>query len=55
MKALALIIALNFTLLSCMKSREDYRKAIDTTIQKEESRDEREKGSNDAEGMGMDE
>ncbi len=41
-------------LMSCMKSREDYKNAIGD-VQKEESRGERDRGSNDAEGMGMDE
>lgn len=42
-----------------MKSKEEYRQAIDE-VQKEESAEkqeevERSRGSNDAEGMGMDE
>ena len=43
--------------VSCMKSKEEYRQAIDD-IQREEEAPEnpqRSRGSNDAEGMGMDE
>jgi hypothetical protein len=48
---------------SCMKSKEDYRQAItdiqaEEEIQREEADEgnaQRSRGSNDAEGMGMDE
>lgn len=43
--------------VSCMKSKEDYRQAIDEIQREEEApvNPERSRGSNDAEGMGMDE
>lgn len=59
-----LSLALMITIASsCMKSKEDYREAISDIqeqqdIQREEAderNDQRSRGSNDAEGMGMDE
>jgi hypothetical protein len=49
--AMTLIVA-----ASCMKTREDYRQALDG-IQKEEEapNPDRARGSNDADGMGMNE
>jgi hypothetical protein len=59
-----LTTAILLTVLSgCMKSKEDYRQAIEQ-VQKEEyneakdhqrQEERRERGSNDREGMGMDE
>ncbi len=52
MKAL-LLMMIFLTFYSCMKTREEYKDAID--VQKQESREDRDRGSNDKEGMGMDE
>ncbi len=56
-----LMVLTILTMASCMKSKEDYKQAI-TEIQEEESQemqkeeaDQRSRGSNDADGMGMDE
>jgi hypothetical protein len=64
MKYIFMIITI-FTVTSCMKSKEEYKQAIhqiqaEEEVQKEEAveRDgssQRSRGSNDAEGMGMDE
>jgi hypothetical protein len=56
MKALTFTVCIFFA-ISCMKSKEEYRQAIDEIQREEEApgNPERSRGSNDAEGMGMDE
>jgi hypothetical protein len=63
MKNLIIFPILFVAVCSCMKSKEDYRQAIEQ-VQKEEyneardhqrQEERRERGSNDREGMGMDE
>ncbi|MFL5786070.1 MAG: hypothetical protein ACJ76H_15740 [Bacteriovoracaceae bacterium] len=63
MKTYMTTLVLLFVFCGCMKSKEDYRQAIQQ-VQKEEyneakehqrQEERRERGSNDREGMGMDE
>lgn len=53
---ISILFLLGLISVSCMKSKEEYRSAIEEVQREEEApKNERYKGSNDAEGMGMDE